>query len=133
MITIPFSDPILPLAGSRTNEGGRRASVPRPRSFCRLPLIEKVAYGLSRRKHIAQFCLNGIPHRGVMTHVSEEAHTRNLTPHIAQGRRLHERLSRSAAPRTNARATENRLPHRPDRTSCRRRPTTAGRRRAFPR
>src|SRR5262249_46285966 len=115
---------------ARTNEEG---SMPRLRSFCRLPLIEKVAYGLSRRKTHRPILLESDASQGRTTHVSEEAYTRNLTPHIAQGRRLNERLSRSAAPRTNARAPENRLPHRPDRTSCRRRPTTAGRRRALPR
>jgi branched-chain amino acid transport system substrate-binding protein len=37
--------------------------------------------------------LNGNASQGRTTHVSEEAHIGNLTPHVAPGRRLNERLS----------------------------------------
>src|SRR5262245_59228977 len=90
----------------------------------------KMACGLPRPKaQSSDFAQEG---QGRTTHVSEEAQIRNLTPRVAPGRRLNERLSRSAALRTNARATENRVPHRFDRAACRRRTTTGGGRRALP-
>jgi hypothetical protein len=79
---------------------------------------------------IARFCPKW--DKGRTTHVSEDAQISHIAPHVAPGRRNLKRLSRSATPRTNARASENRFPHRSDRTSRRWRPTTGGRRRTLP-